>query len=203
MDDVHAAYNQAARRLNSKCARDAVAAEACDFRPTRLLARLLAGLLARLLGRDAAGRFGKSLDALLDVLERFQAGFDGRRGDILQNLGCDRIAQTVEIIDKLAAARREKQAVGTAIPEIGSAFQQAVLDQTVEQTHQRDRLQFKHVGQIDLRQSLLLPQSKQHNPLRARGATALGTVVDVVAQQTRAFDQLRNQPAFQIELQWA
>src|ERR1700716_2285050 len=116
MDDVHAAYNQTDRRLNSKCARDAVAADACDFRPTRLLA----GLLARLLGCDAAGRFGKSLDALLDVLERFQAGFDRRRGDILQNIGCDRIAQTVEIIDELVAARREKQAVGAAIPGVGS-----------------------------------------------------------------------------------
>ena len=47
--------------------------------------------------------------------------------------------------------------------------------------------------------AFLLPQSKQYNPLRARGAAALGAVVDVIAQQARAFDELRNQLALQIE----
>ena len=79
-----------------------------------------------------------------------------------------------------------------------SPLQKAVLDQPIEQAHQRDRLQFKHVGQIDLRQSFLLPQSEQYDPLRARGAAALGTVVDEVAQQARAFDKLCHQLAFAI-----
>ena len=78
------------------------------------------------------------------------------------------------------------------------ALQQAVLDQAIEQPHQRDRLQFKHIRQIDLRQPFLFPQPEQHDPLRARGAAALGAMIDVVAQQPRAFDKLRNQLAFQV-----
>ena len=74
-----------------------------------------------------------------------------------------------------------------------------MLDQPIQQAHQRDRLQFKHFGQIDLRQTLLLPQPEQHDPLRTRGAAPLGALVDVVAQQARAFDQLDNELAFQIE----
>ena len=96
-------------------------------------------------------------------------------------------------------AAGQEQPVGAAIPGIVPALQQTVLDQTVEQPHQRDRLQFEHVGQIDLRQPLLLPQPEQHDPLRARGAAPLGAMIDVVAQQPRAFDKLRNQLAFQIE----
>jgi hypothetical protein len=79
------------------------------------------------------------------------------------------------------------------------SLDKTVLDQTIEQAHQRDRLQFKYLSEIDLRQSFLLPQSEQYNPLRARGAAALGAVVDVIAQQARAFDELRNQLASQIE----
>jgi hypothetical protein len=77
-----------------------------------------------------------------------------------------------------------------------AALEKTVLDQPVEQAHQRDRLQFKHIRQINLGQSLLLAQSKQDNPLRARGAAGLGTVVDIVAQQARTFHELRNQLAF-------
>ena len=79
------------------------------------------------------------------------------------------------------------------------ALEKPVLDQAIEQAHQRDRLQFEHIGQIDLRQSFLLPQSEQYDPLRAGGAAALGAMVDVVAQQARAFDELGNELAFQIE----
>jgi hypothetical protein len=72
----------------------------------------------------------------------------------------------------------------------------------------RDRLQFEHVGRIDLRQSilailallaLLLPQRKQHDPLRAHGAAFPGTVVITVAQRRELFDGLRNKQAFQFE----
>jgi DNA polymerase-1 len=73
------------------------------------------------------------------------------------------------------------------------------IDQTIEQAYQRDRLQLEHLGQIDLGQALLLPQTEQHNPLRAGGAPALGAVIDIVAQQARAFDKLRNELAFQVE----
>ena len=79
-------------------------------------------------------------------------------------------------------------------------LEQAVLDQAIEQPHQRDRLQFEHVGQIDLRQALPARRKpEQHDPLRARRTAALGAMIDVVAQQPRAFDKLRNQLAFQIE----
>jgi hypothetical protein len=60
-------------------------------------------------------------------------------------------------------------------------------------------LQLEPIGQIDLRQPFLLPQWKLHNPLRACGATRLGTVFDIVARQARAFDELRNKLALQIE----
>src|SRR5712692_10672622 len=183
--------SKAARLLNSNdahAARSSRGTRLCDF---QLIGLLVTGLF----GCDAAGRFNEAFDSLLDVPERPEAGFDGRRGDILQNIGRDGVAQAVEIIDKLAAARREKQAVGPAISGIGPPLEKTVLDQT----HQRDRLQLKHLGQIDLRQPFLLPQSKQHDPLRARGATALRAVIDIIAQQPRALDKLCNQLAFQIE----
>ena len=120
-------------------------------------------------------------------------------GNVVQHVGCDRIAQAVEIVDKLPAARGQKQPVGAAILRIVPPLEQAMLDQPVEQPHQRDRLQFEHVGEIDLGQALLLAQAKQHDPLRARGAAALGAVIDVVAQQPRTLHELRNQLAFQVE----
>src|SRR5450432_4186177 len=156
----------------------------------------------RLLGGDVAGRFGTRLDPLLDVSERLQAGFNGLLGNVLQHIGGDGIAQTIEIVDELTAARGEVQFVGAAILRIVPSLQQTVLDQPIEQPHQRDRLQLQNVSEVDLRQSLLLPQSKQYNPLGARGAAALGTVVDVIAQQARTFDKLRDQLAFKIERHW-
>ena len=63
---------------------------------------------AGLLGRDVAAKLGKALDPLLDVAERLEAGFDRVDRDISQHVGCDGVAQTVEIIDKLPAACREK-----------------------------------------------------------------------------------------------
>jgi len=108
-------------------------------------------------------------------------------------------ANRVELIDKLTATRREKQSVGASILGVVPSLEKTVLDQSIEQAHQRDRLQFKHIRQIDLRQSFLLPQSEQYDPLRARGAAALGAVIDIIAQQARAFDELRNQLAFQVE----
>src|SRR5216684_7020522 len=73
---------------------------------------------ARLLGRDIAARLGKALDPLLDVAERLEAGFDRVGRDISQHISCNGVAQTVEIIDKLAAACGEKQSIGAAIPRI-------------------------------------------------------------------------------------
>src|ERR1700716_369919 len=91
--------SKAARPIDSKrCARGAVVARRrfCDFQLTGLL-------VTGLLGCDAAGRFDETFDSLLDVPERPKAGFNGHRGYILQNIGRDGVAQTVEIIDKLAA----------------------------------------------------------------------------------------------------
>jgi hypothetical protein len=72
------------------------------------------------------------------------------------------------------------------------ALQQTVLDQTVEQPHQRDRLQLEHVCEIDLGQALLLAQPKKHDPLRARSASLLGSVIDIIAQEPGALVELRN-----------
>ena len=143
------------------------------------------------------GGSAKPLDPLLDIPQRFETGPDRGVRNFLQHVGRDGVAQTVEIVDQLAAAWGEKQPVGAAVPGVVPPLQQAMLDQAIEQAHQRDRLQLQHIGKIDLRQSFLLPQSEQYDPLRARGAAALGAVVDVVAQQARAFDELRNQLAFQ------
>ena len=77
-------------------------------------------------------------------------GFDRRHGNILQHIVRNGFAQAIEIIGKLTAGRREKQAVGPAIPGVVPALDQAVLDQPIEQTYQRDRLQLEHLGQIDL-----------------------------------------------------
>src|SRR5450631_1419248 len=109
--------SKAARLVDSNDAHAArVVVPRAAFRlPTNRMIWLLTGCL---LGCDAAGRFNEALDSLLDVPERPEAGFDGRRGDILQNIGRDGVAQTVEIIDKLAAARGEKQAVGPPISGI-------------------------------------------------------------------------------------
>ena len=106
---------------------------------------------AALLGRDIAARLGKTLDPLLDVAEGLEAGFDRVGRDISQHLGCDVVAQTVEIIDELTAACGEKEPIGASIPRVVPSLEKAVLDQTIEQAHQRDRLQLKHIGQIDLR----------------------------------------------------
>src|SRR5438874_5377659 len=103
-----------------------------------------------LLGRDVAARLGKALDPFLDVAERLEAGFDRVGRDISQDLGCDVVTQTVEVIDKLATAFRQKQSIGASIPWIVPSLEKAVLDQSIEQAYQRDRLQFKHIGQIDL-----------------------------------------------------
>src|SRR6266566_2897294 len=104
----------------------------------------------RSLGRDVAARLGKALDPLLDVAERLEAGFDRVGRDISQHVGCDVVTQTVEVIDKLATAFRQKESIGASIPWIVPSLEKAVLDQSIEQAYQRDRLQFKHIGQIDL-----------------------------------------------------
>src|SRR5262249_376196 len=101
--------------------------------------------------------------------------------------------------DELFAAGREKQPIGPTVLRIVPALEQAMLDEPVEQPHQRDRLQLQYVGEVDLRQTLLLAQAKQHDPLRARVAACLGAVVDKVAQQPRSLYELCNQLAFQID----
>src|SRR6266478_3924925 len=73
---------------------------------------------ARLFGRDVAARLGKALDPLLDVAERLEAGFDRVDRDISQHVGCDVVAQTVEVIDELTAACGEKESIGASIPRV-------------------------------------------------------------------------------------
>ncbi len=45
----------------------------------------------------------------------------------------------------------EKQAIGPPIPWVMPPFNEAMFNQPVEQAYQRNRLQFEHIGQIDLR----------------------------------------------------
>ena len=54
-------------------------------------------------------------------------------------------------------------------------------------------------GQIDLGQPLLLAQTEQHNPLRARGAAGFRAMIDVVAKKSRTFDQLGDELFFKVE----
>ncbi len=107
--------------------------------------------------------------------------------------------QTVEIVHQLPPARGEEEPVGAAILGVVPPLEQAVLDETIEQPHKRDRLQFEHVGEIDLRQPLLIAQAKQHDPLRTGGAAALRAVVDEIAQEPRTLHELRDQLALQIK----
>ena len=93
-----------------------------------------------LLGRDVAGGFGKALDAVLDIPKRLETGLDLFGRQILQHIGRNGVAQTVEVIDQLAASRREKQPVGPSIPGIVPPLEKTVLDQAIEQADQRDRL---------------------------------------------------------------
>lgn len=106
--------------------------------------------LAVLLGGDVAGRFGQKLDALLDVLQHPKAGFDCLFGDVPENVRGNVVAKTVEIIDELASLFGEEQPVGAAVLGIMAPLEQAVFDQTVEQPDQRDRLQLKHIREINL-----------------------------------------------------
>src|ERR1700704_4549181 len=98
--------------------------------------------------------------------------------------------------EAIAAGTGQEQSVGGAVLRIGSAFQQSVFDQTIKQPHQRDRLQFENFGKIDLRQAFLLAKPKQHDPLRPRRASRFGAVIDIVAQEARTLDKLRDQLAF-------
>src|SRR5579859_1839319 len=138
-------------------------------------------------------------DAILDRAQRIKAGLHRFPGEILHHVGRDRIAKAVEIVDELLAARGQEQAVGAAVLWIVAPLEQALLDQTIEQPHQRDRLQLEHLGKIDLREAFFLAQPKQHDPLRARRAAALGAIVDEVAQEPRALHELRDKLAFQVQ----
>src|SRR3982074_2204680 len=113
-----------------------------------------------LFGRNIAGRFGKALDPFLDVSKRLQAGFNGVGRHVPQHVRCNGVAQTVEIVDKLPAARGKEQPVGASIPGVVPPLEKSVLDQTIEQAYQGDRLQFQHVGQVDLRSYFLPPQAE-------------------------------------------
>src|SRR5689334_18038228 len=152
-----------------------------------------------LLGGDRIRSLAETLEAFLDVDQRVQARLDRFVRNVAEHIRCNRVTQTVEVVDKLTAAPGQEQAVGATVPGVGPTLQQSVFDQAIEQTHKRNRLQLQHIGKIDLRKPLLLPKAKQHDPLRARRAAPLGAVVDVIAQQPRTLDELGDQPAFQIE----
>jgi len=80
-----------------------------------------------------ARRLDQAFDSFLDGSERLQAGFDRNGGSILQYLGCNGIAQRIEIVDQLSAARREKQPIGAPILGVVPALEKAVFDQTIKQ----------------------------------------------------------------------
>src|SRR5262249_57106785 len=109
------------------------------------------------------------------------------------------VAQAVESLEEAPAACGEEQAIGASVLQIMPTLKQAMLDQAVEEAHQRDRLQLQHVSEIDLGQALVLAQPEQHDPLRAGRPALLGAVVDVVAQQSRTLHKLCNQLPFQVE----
>jgi hypothetical protein len=101
------------------------------------------------LGRDIR-MFRKALDAILDVSECVETGLERAGGNILRYVHRNGVAQAIEIVDELTAGICQKETVGAAILRIMPSLQKAMLDQTIEQAHQRDRLQLKYVGQIDL-----------------------------------------------------
>src|SRR6185312_7500511 len=87
----------------------------------------------------------------------------------------------------------------TTILRVGPPLQQLLPDQPVEKPDQRDRLQLQDVRQIDLGQAFLLSQPKQHNPLSAGRTASFGPIVDVVAKQPRALDELGDELTLEVE----
>src|SRR4051812_20270652 len=170
-------------------AESAVATPACWHRlsvplesfQTRLsLAKRQHSQIARkvrvLLRRHVISRAGLRLDAVLDIPQRLEAGGDRLVGNVVEDVGRNHVAQAVQVVDETAASLGQEQSVRAAISGVVTSLEQALLHQAVEQPHERDRLQFEYFSEIDLRQSLLRAQSKQYHPLRARGATLLGTL---------------------------
>src|SRR5246127_4236727 len=96
--------------------------------------------LCALFRRDVAGRIRQCLDPLLDVAQRSQTDLDRFVGNIRQHIGSDGIAQAVETVDELSAARGQKQPVGAAVLGIVAPLEQPMLDEPVQEPHQRDRL---------------------------------------------------------------
>src|SRR6516165_11511270 len=150
-------------------------------------------------GRNVVRRRRRRLDALFDLAQRGKGGLDRIVRHVTQNIDCNCVGEPVEIIHEPTALSGQEQPVGAPVLGIVPTLQQTVLNQTVEQPYQRDRLQLEHVCEIDLGQALLLTQPKKHDPLRARGTSLLGSVIDIVAQEPRALVELRNKLASQIE----
>src|SRR5882762_12002616 len=93
--------------------------------------RVLPAESSLLLGRDMAGRIGQAFDALLDVAQRAETGFDRLARHAVQDIGRNRVAQAVELVDELAAARGEKQTISAPVLWVVPPLQQPVFDQAI------------------------------------------------------------------------
>jgi len=95
-----------------------------------------------------AGRIGQSFDALLDLAQGLETGFQPPRpARRARTIGRDpSVAQAVEFVDKLTAAppvrnrRLARRSFGSC-----RRSKKPMFDETIEQPHQRNRLQFEHV----------------------------------------------------------
>ena len=96
-----------------------------DLAATRGMATEIPIAAIGLFGRDIAGPSPTPLMRSLMSTSVLSVVCDASVGDVVQNIGRDGIAQAVEIVDQLAAARRQEQLVGAAIPGVGPALEQS------------------------------------------------------------------------------
>ena len=155
---------------------------------------------ARLLGRDGAGRLGQALDPLLDVPERLAGWFQSRCREFPaarpRQSQSRRLSRSSTSCRPLAVRNSR-----LARRSLGSCRRSSSPCSTRRSSRRTSEIgcNSSTSARSTWDKPFLLPQPKQHDPLRARGAAALGAMIDIVAQQARAFDKLRNELAFQIE----
>ena len=109
-----------------------------------------------LLGGDVIAVIGHRLDAILDVAQRARLVLIASSDKSCSTSVAIASRRLSRSSTSCRPARGEEQPVGAPVLRIVPPLEQAVFDQTIEQPHQRDRLQLEHVGEIDLRQAFLL-----------------------------------------------
>src|SRR5580692_3617332 len=92
--------------------------------------------------------------------------FDALARHAVKRRGHHVLAKLAEPFEQRSRRGGEKQPLGAAIVGIGTALDQPVLAQPIEQPGQSDRLQIEHFSELRLLQPLETIKPNQHRPLR-------------------------------------